>query len=593
MRFDLKSSKRPLRHTLIVSAALHGIAFYFAADWVFDREPVVTETPIRIQTVVEPPPKKKPREEPVKKPKPVEKKTRPAVKPVEPVAASASHAPAAAKVRPVPALPSAPPPRAEVRTTQTAAATPTAAEARTAQHVPIASPARAEARAEQTAAFIPAEAAHMREPAPARIHAASPAPLQLASTTMPAPSSVQKRTVKSEHHKTHRPVAALSAHADESGSAFKTPAPFQPRRVSSVPLQTLTASANNRATAQMQRRTPAPFSPRTPSTESPAAQTIHKPAAQQQAGGEDQKPAMAAVQPVTQTQPVLHSAAPVAAQQETATASVSRSASPRPVSPANPSARTPAAAVASSATPAGVSAAQKNVQPKAHSGSNPAPAQASAMHHSGETLRSATALHPRRPFTDSPIFSAATQQTPALSSNAGDVPKGSPQAERLSPNEVTAALPAGQRPASLAGSRQQQAQTGFPDRKPLKTTALPSTAAKAAASPPVAAESGSANTDSIRKGFLQVVWSKIFEEKYYPQSARDRGYEGMPVVAFTLGRDGALKDYSIVKSSSHKMLDRAALEAVKAASPFPPIPATLKQNSIRLNLPISFILEEP
>ena len=36
------------------------------------------------------------------------------------------------------------------------------------------------------------------------------------------------------------------------------------------------------------------------------------------------------------------------------------------------------------------------------------------------------------------------------------------------------------------------------------------------------------------------------------------------------GEKGDLKDYSIVESSSHKILDRAALEAVKAASPFSP-----------------------
>lgn len=97
----------------------------------------------------------------------------------------------------------------------------------------------------------------------------------------------------------------------------------------------------------------------------------------------------------------------------------------------------------------------------------------------------------------------------------------------------------------------------------------------------------------IKKAFTSQVRTKIAQSKYYPRIARKRGFEGNPVVAFTLGNTGDLMEVSIKNSSSHKLLDEAALEAVKSASPYPPIPEPLKLKTIRFKLPISFILEEP
>ncbi len=221
----------------------------------------------------------------------------------------------------------------------------------------------------------------------------------------------------------------------------------------------------------------------------------------------------------------------------------------------------------------------------------PAPAKAAAPHRLGNSGSGPITANAIRPISESHVLERADNPTPAYSSNGKGGSLTPASAKRIEPSPVNPTAQAGQRPVSIKGSRQTEAR--IPARKPLKSAALSIDSAKASPLSPEPSESPSANVDTIRKGFLKVVWSKIFEEKYYPQSARDRGYEGMPVVAFTLGKNGDLKDYSIVKSSTHKLLDRAALDAVKSASPFPPIPGPLKQDSIRFNLPISFILEEP
>jgi len=97
----------------------------------------------------------------------------------------------------------------------------------------------------------------------------------------------------------------------------------------------------------------------------------------------------------------------------------------------------------------------------------------------------------------------------------------------------------------------------------------------------------------IKKAFSSQVWTKIAQSKYYPRLARKRGFEGEPVVAFTLGGTGNLLEVSIKNPSQYKLLDEAALEAVKSASPYPPIPELLQMKTIRFKLPISFTLEEP
>jgi len=57
--------------------------------------------------------------------------------------------------------------------------------------------------------------------------------------------------------------------------------------------------------------------------------------------------------------------------------------------------------------------------------------------------------------------------------------------------------------------------------------------------------------------------------KYYPASARRRGIEGHVEVGFTLTRDGAADQVSVLHGSGYAVLDHAALETVYRAQPFP------------------------
>ena len=101
----------------------------------------------------------------------------------------------------------------------------------------------------------------------------------------------------------------------------------------------------------------------------------------------------------------------------------------------------------------------------------------------------------------------------------------------------------------------------------------------------------SSDLGELHRGFYGKIWQRVAKAKYYPRMARKRGFEGKPIVAFTLGRKGDLIDLKIIEASIYDLLNEAALETIRRGTPYPPIPEPLGKNSISFNLPISYILE--
>lgn len=66
--------------------------------------------------------------------------------------------------------------------------------------------------------------------------------------------------------------------------------------------------------------------------------------------------------------------------------------------------------------------------------------------------------------------------------------------------------------------------------------------------------------------FAQDVKSRIERKKIYPDTARDLGMSGEVEIVYELDRSGTLLRAEIVSSSGYKLLDQAALRAVKGAS---------------------------
>ncbi len=92
------------------------------------------------------------------------------------------------------------------------------------------------------------------------------------------------------------------------------------------------------------------------------------------------------------------------------------------------------------------------------------------------------------------------------------------------------------------------------------------------------------------KEYFEMLNLRVHSFKEYPEFAKSRHIDGKVKVQFVLAEDGSISNLTIVKSSRHKSLDNAALEAVRKASPFPRPPVLLFKTPVTLSISILFEL---
>jgi TonB family protein len=74
---------------------------------------------------------------------------------------------------------------------------------------------------------------------------------------------------------------------------------------------------------------------------------------------------------------------------------------------------------------------------------------------------------------------------------------------------------------------------------------------------------------------LSQIRDRIEGAKRYPRLAMHRGIEGLAAVRFQLAKDGNLAHIELTESTGSSLLDKAALETVQRAAPFPYYPETI------------------
>ena len=70
-----------------------------------------------------------------------------------------------------------------------------------------------------------------------------------------------------------------------------------------------------------------------------------------------------------------------------------------------------------------------------------------------------------------------------------------------------------------------------------------------------------------------------------------RNWEGDVVVELVLDSSGKIKSKRIAQPSGHEALDKAALEMVEKAAPFPVPPEILRNGDITITVPVPFQLK--
>jgi protein TonB len=92
-------------------------------------------------------------------------------------------------------------------------------------------------------------------------------------------------------------------------------------------------------------------------------------------------------------------------------------------------------------------------------------------------------------------------------------------------------------------------------------------------------------------------WKKIYSEELrgiieqnqrYPVMALRKQQQGTVMVSFNLDRTGRLLECHIAESCGHKLLDRAALRAVRTVASFPPFPTEFNVPQANFIIPVTF-----
>ena len=82
----------------------------------------------------------------------------------------------------------------------------------------------------------------------------------------------------------------------------------------------------------------------------------------------------------------------------------------------------------------------------------------------------------------------------------------------------------------------------------------------------------------------------LARHKQYPRAARRARIQGTTRVAFVLAGDGRITQGRVVQSSGAHILDRAALQLLRRASPVPGLAQASLPGPIEVRLPITYRL---
>ena len=120
---------------------------------------------------------------------------------------------------------------------------------------------------------------------------------------------------------------------------------------------------------------------------------------------------------------------------------------------------------------------------------------------------------------------------------------------------------------------------------------LPQTAGIPAArwqpAPPVEPAGGEFDT---ARDYFDLIRLRIEQKKRYPGPAKERNQEGRTTVRFVISKEGRPQGVRIHKSSNNRLLDQAALQAIRDAGPFPVPPLRHFQGEVPVELTIVFEL---
>lgn len=111
--------------------------------------------------------------------------------------------------------------------------------------------------------------------------------------------------------------------------------------------------------------------------------------------------------------------------------------------------------------------------------------------------------------------------------------------------------------------------------------------------PPPPTGPTAAQVDAAKGEYKRQLLAAMNRHKKYPRIAKSRGWQGKVIIQFNLDRNGNILSKTVVQSSGHSALDKAALKMAEKAAPFPKPPSVLQGDSFNIKVPVPFKLKSP
>jgi periplasmic protein TonB len=99
-------------------------------------------------------------------------------------------------------------------------------------------------------------------------------------------------------------------------------------------------------------------------------------------------------------------------------------------------------------------------------------------------------------------------------------------------------------------------------------------------------------TDTAKASYETTLVAWLQRYKRYPTIAKRRGQEDIIELEFTIDKEGNVLSHKILKASTYKSLNKAAIKMITRASPLPPVPTDIQNNKTRFTfiVPVAFRL---
>jgi colicin import membrane protein len=98
-----------------------------------------------------------------------------------------------------------------------------------------------------------------------------------------------------------------------------------------------------------------------------------------------------------------------------------------------------------------------------------------------------------------------------------------------------------------------------------------------------ASQAGTVEMDAQMRAYYAMVWSRIKERWALPQGILP-GEVLEAIIDVTILRNGAVTQVNFEKRSGNRYFDESAMKAIRKASPLPPLPAWISENSLGVGI---------